>query len=399
MGRSERKAYLAAIRARYYRANKAAKGLILDEFCAVCGYHRKYALRCLNQQSRLPRPPKRRAGRPSKYDDPAILKPLRVIWLATDQIASKRLKVAIPLWLPHYEAAHGPVQTQARARLLEMSPATIDRLLTKIRMRYGNKGKSGTKPGTLIKRQIPIQGGVWDISQPGFVEADTVAHCGASLAGEFVWSLTMTDIYSGWTECRATWNKGATGVLEQIKSIQSALPFELRGFDCDNGGEFLNWHLVHYSQGLPRVKLTRSRPYRSNDNAHVEQKNWTHVRQIFGYDRLEQRSMVKSMNDLYANDFSLLHNYFCPTMKLATKKRDGSRMVKAYHAPQTPAQRLLDHPDVPEPTKQALRATLASLNPFELQQGIQRKLRKILQQALVTPDSESTYQPLGNVPL
>ena len=172
-------------------------------------------------------------------------------------------------------------------RLNSISAATIDRLLKPIRAKIGGRGLSGIKPGKLLKKHIPIQSGVWDVSQPGFMEADTVAHCGDSLAGDFVWSLTMTDICTGWTECRATWNKGADGVMTQIKTIQQALPFPIRGFDCDNGSEFLNWNLLRYFQSYEQpIKFARSRPYHSNDNAHVEQKNWSCVRQLFGYDRI-----------------------------------------------------------------------------------------------------------------
>lgn len=229
MGKQERRAYLDAIRARYRRASKTGKGTILDEFCAVCGYHRKYALRLLRCAGRDQR--KRKSGPASRYDTPELIEALRAIWLASDQLCSKRLKVALPLWLPHYGR---PVSPETLTRLGRISAATIDRLLKPIRAKVGRKGLSGTKPGTLLKKHIPIQAGVWDVTQPGFVEADTVAHCGDSLAGDFVWSLTMTDICTGWTECRATWNKGGDGVMAQVKAIQKALPFPIKGFDCDN---------------------------------------------------------------------------------------------------------------------------------------------------------------------
>ena len=209
-------------------------------------------------------------------------------------------------------------------------------------------------------------------------EADTVAHCGDNLAGDFVWSLTMTDICSGWTECRATWNKGADGVMTRIKAIQKALPFTVKGFDCDNGSEFLTWHLLRYFQSHKQpIKFTRSRPYHSNDNAHVEQKNWSCVRQLFGYDRLGDPKMVKLMNDLYANEFSLFTNFFCPTLKLTSKAREGSKWVRKHSKPITPAQRLLEHPDIPNSTKEKLSLQIKELNPFLIQRQIQRKLRAI----------------------
>lgn len=376
MGKGERKAYLAAIRGRYRKATRAQKSAILDEFCAVCGYHRKYALRRLNQAPK--RASSRKPGRPSQYADEALLAALRLIWLATDQMASKRLVAALPLWLAHYEPTHGRLDDSTRTKLLRISAATIDRLLQPVRAQAGRRGLAGTKPGTLLKRHIPLQTDTWDVCRPGFVEADTVAHCGDSLAGSFVWSLTLTDIYSGWTECRATWNKGAQGVITQIKDIQKALPFKLLGFDTDNGSEFLNWHLVRYFQSpRQRVQFTRSRPYRKNDNAHVEQKNWSCVRQLFGYERFDQPRLVRLMNNLYANEFSLLNNYFCPSMKLIEKKRLGAKIVRKHSAPQTPMQRLLKHPDITAARKAQLQRTYSELNPFELSATIQAKLRAI----------------------
>jgi hypothetical protein len=376
MGKQERLAYLKAIRGRYKKADRAGKGKILDEFCAVCGYARKYALRLLNRTER--KVPAAKPGRPSRYAREEIMTPLRAIWLATDQMASKRLVSALPIWLPHYEAVHGTLDSEARKTLLAISPATVDRVLGPIRAQAGRRGLSGTKPGTLLKNQIPLQTNVWDTAKPGFMEADTVAHCGTSLAGDFVWSLTMTDLYSGWTECRATWNKGSSGVIAQIQNIQDALPFALRGFDCDNGSEFLNWHLLRHFQNRDHpIQFTRSRPYQSNDNAHVEQKNWSCVRQLFGYDRVEKPEVVALMNDLYANEFSLMNNFFYPTMKLAEKKRVGSKIIKKHAPPQTPAQRIINHSDTDEATKERLRRKTEELNPFELRSKIQKKLRRI----------------------
>ena len=376
MGKSDKQAYLEAIRARYRKATRTDKSKILDEFCAVCHYHRKYALRRLNQSAK--KTPVNKPGRHSRYAAANVMTPLRAIWLATDQMASKRLKAALPLWLPYYEQAHGTLADDVRHKLLAVSASTIDRLLAPVRAVAGKRGLSGTKPGTLLKNQIPLQGQAWDVSQPGFIEADTVAHCGNSLAGDFVWSLTMTDLYSGWTECRATWNKGADGVMNQIKAVQQTLPFAIKGFDCDNGSEFLNWHLLRYFQTHQQpIQFTRSRPYHSNDNAHVEQKNWSCVRQLLGYERFANPRLVKAINDLYANEFSWLTNFFSPTMKLAEKTRVGSKIVKKYAAPETPAQRLLNHQSLTIDQKQRLIDTQAALNPFVLRDTIQRKLRTI----------------------
>jgi len=383
MGKNERQAYLKAIRSRYWRAGRTAKVTILNEFCAVCGYNRKYAIRLLNQPTKPKK--KRRAGRKPIYASPELLLALKRIWFASDQMCSKKLKAAIPLWLPFYDTLYKALTPETQGKLLTVSAATIDRLLKPVRLVHGRKGLSGTKPGTLLKNQIPIRTHFWDISQPGFMEADTVAHCGNSLAGDFVWSLTMTDIDTTWTENRATWSKGAEGVLAQIKDIEVHLPFPLQGFDCDNGSEFLNYHLLRYFTDHPSVtSFTRSRPYKKNDNAHVEQKNWSHVRQLFGYDRFEDPSLVGMMNGLYATEWSLYQNHFCPSMKLLEKKRINSKYYKKYGLPRTPYDRVLASDHIATEAKERLEAVHKSLNPFILKRRIEKKLRVIFKGVKVT---------------
>ena len=382
MGKHERRAYLEAIRGRYRKASRDGKTRILDEFCAVCSYHRKYAIRLLGRK-RLASTP-RRVGRKPRYDHPQLLEALHRIWLASDQLCGKRLKAALPLWLPHYEAEHGALPKAVRTGLLAASASTLDRLLKTARVAHP-KGLCGTKPGTLLKKQIPIRCEHWDVTQPGFIEADTVAHCGNTLAGDFAWSLTMTDILTGWTECRATWNKGAQGVITQIKAIEAALPFPLKGFDCDNGSEFLNHHLVRYFSGHPdQPSFTRSRPYRKNDNAHVEQKNWSQVRHLFGYDRFDNPKLVDLMNDLYANEWSQLQNHFCPTLKLKEKSREGSRYTRRYHPPETPYQRVMNSGSVTDTVKRRLEDLHRDLNPFDLKRRIEAKLKRIFSMVSVT---------------
>jgi hypothetical protein len=295
-------------------------------------------------------------------------------------MCSKKLKAALPIWLPFYESEYGSLLEDVKTKLLTISPATIDRLLKPNKIKYKRKGLCGTKPGSLLKNQIPIRTDNWDIKTPGFCEADTVAHCGNSLSGDFVWSLTLTDIFSTWTENRAVWGKGSQGVLEQIKDVEKKLPFKLLGFDCDNGTEFLNYHLMRYFSDRPKTKMvqfSRSRPYHKNDNAHVEQKNWTHVRQLFGYDRFDDKAMVALMNNLYRNEYSLLQNYFCPNMKLVSKERINSKYRKKYDTPQTPCQRLLASDHIPSETKQKLSIVYGSLNPFVLRKNIEAKLKRI----------------------
>jgi hypothetical protein len=322
---------------------------------------------------------RRRAGRKPIYASPELMIALKRIWFASDQMCSKKLR------LPFYERRYKALSQETQARLLSVSAATIDRLLKPVRVAHGRRGLGGTRPGSLLKNQIPIRTDFWDVSQPGFMEADTVAHCGNSLAGDFVWSLTMTDILTTWTENRATWNKGAQGVLAQIQDIEASLAFDLLGFDCDNGSEFLNYHLVRYFSDHPSIKaFTRSRPYKKNDNAHVEQKNWSHVRQLFGYDRFEDQTLVAMMNNLYANEWSQYQNHFCPSMKLVSKQRINSKYYKKYDSPQTPYHRVMASDHVIEDAKIELEAVHNRLNPFILKQAIERKLRSIFQHVKVT---------------
>jgi hypothetical protein len=324
-------------------------------------------------------------GRKRQYNAKVLLEPLKRIWLATDQMCSKRLKVAMGLWLPYYDEE---LSEEVKKQLLAISPATIDRLLKPYRVRYKRHGLTGTKPGYLLKNQIPIKTDHWDVTRPGFMEADTVAHCGNSIAGDYAWSITLTDILTCWTEIRATWNKGAHGVVEQIKNVEKSLPFPILGFDCDNGSEFLNWHLIRYFTDAreQKVQFTRSRPYRKNDNAHVEQKNWSHVRHLFGYDRFDNPDLISLMNDLYQNEWSLYQNHFMPSQKLLKKEKINSKYLKKYDAPKTPYQRLLDSSFIDTEVKMQRALLHQTLNPFTLKKSIEKKLNVIFK--LVTKNKK-----------
>lgn len=372
-----RREYLEAIRGRYCKASRKEKAVILDEFCVNCGYNRKYAIRLLRKKKDVTLS-QRRPGPRSTYGDESLLLALKRIWFASDQMCSKKLRAAIPLWLPFYDGEFEPLADQVQQKLLAISPATIDRLLKPLRALH-KKGRCSTKPGTLLKNQIPIKTHNWDITRPGFFEADTVAHCGDSMAGDFVYSLTFTDIFSGWTENRAVWGRGSQGVLREIRDIETRIAFSILGFDCDNGSEFLNHHLVRYFTDRPKapVVFTRSRPYQKNDNAFVEQKNWTHVRQLLGYDRFDKPELVPLINDLYINEWSTFTNFFCPTLKLKEKQRLNSRYVKKYESPQTPYQRLIASPAIDDEAKKTLQEVYNSLNPFTLKKNIEAKLKAI----------------------
>jgi len=392
MGKLSMELYLISVSKRYHAANKQEKGLILKELCESSGFHRKHAIRLLNAR---PKKQQRQIikGRPCLYSEKLYLEPLKRIWLLSDQLCGKRLKMALALWLPYYGQAYEALDPTVYEGLLRMSSATIDRLLASSRIKC-KRSMCGTKPGSILKKHIPIKTDQWDVEKPGFLEADTVAHCGTSLSGSFVWSLTMTDINSGWTEIRAVWNKGATGVVMQIENIEACLPFVILGFDCDNGSEFLNWHLMRYFSnelGSHRVEFTRSRPYHSDDNAHVEQKNWTHVRQLFGYERFDNQAVVELMNDLYKNEISLLNNYFLPNFKLIKKERVESKIIKKHDKPATPYQRLMSSKHITEEKKQELTERYNQLNPFELKKTIQKKLNVIFSMIHVTGGEKMCY--------
>jgi hypothetical protein len=375
MSPRSKKEYLGQIRDRYKTASKNEKKLILDEFCEVCGYNRKYAIRLINSKS-LPHQTKSRRGRKKHYTDPLIKKVLFDIWVATNLPCSKRLKALLPLWLPFYD---DDIPDLVYLQLLSISPASIDRVMKPDRDRYTKRGLSTTKPGSLLKKKIPVKTDQWDETRPGFVEVDGVAHCGTSTAGMFAYTINCVDIATSWTEQRAVWGKGERGVMQSIVNIENSLPFDILGFDCDNGSEFLNWHLYRYFvQRNKPVAFTRSRPYRKNDNAHVEGKNWTHIRQYLGYERFDDIEIVEQLNDLYTTEWRLYFNFFIPSAKLIKKERVGSKVIKKYDQPKTPFQRIKDSSYIDQETKTELQKQFEQLNPFDLQKKMSNKIKRIL---------------------
>jgi hypothetical protein len=379
MSPRSKKEYAETLRLRYKKATRHEKTIILDEFCATCGYHRKHAIRILRAHKIINKQKAaKKKGKPPIYQNDTIHKPLKKIWLKANLPCSKRLKTILPVWLPGYIQIFGKLPEDAIDALLKISPSTIDRLLQPIRTHYSIHGRNTTKPGTLLRKQIPIKTNQWDESRPGFLEADTVAHCGTSTSGMFVYTVNFVDIATGWTEQRAVWGKGETGVLEQIKHIERVLPFSILGFDCDNGGEFLNYHLLrHFTERKQPVNFTRSRAYHKDDNAHIEQKNWTHVRQWLGYDRLNNPSVVPLLNNLYTKEWRLFHNFFCSSVKLISKKRIASKTIKHHDSPKTPYQRIMESIYISDSVKYSLSKQLEKLNPFLLRESMDKKLKKI----------------------
>ena len=375
MSLSAKRESLARIHGRYQRAGRPHQRRILEEFCATCGYHRKSALRLLNRP--LHTAPFKRPGPKIIYEPAEVLPVLKAIWLASDQLCSKLLKAALPQWLEHYQWRGAPLPEAFKEKLLRISPAQMDRLLRPVRVQHPKKGLCATRPGTLLRHAVPTRGGPPDTSRPGSVEADTVAHCDDSTEGDFVNSLTFTELFSGWTENRAVWNKSAAAVLEQLRQLEAVVPYAMKDFHTDNGTEFLNWALHQHLTGRAvRMPWTRSRAFRKNDNAHCEQKNWTHVRQLFGHDRFGHSQLVPLMNGLYAQEWSQFTNHFKPTFKLLQRVKNNGRIRRIYEkTPQTPYQRLLDSPDIAEAIKARLRAQHATLDPFVLKKNIEFKLK------------------------
>lgn len=373
MSITDKRKYFRRVIQRYHEAGKVSKGIILDEFCAIFELKRNYAIRLMNRGYKRKR---RATGRASRYKTAEFLALLKKLWWLSEWQCGKLLKYSLPRLLASHERRHGRVRSEdARSKVLSISAATIDRVLEPYRGQR-RKGKSLTKPGSIIRNQIPISTEVWDTTIPGFVEADTVAHCGESGKGPFVSTLTVTDIATHWTENRAVWTKGAEGVVAAINEIKNCVPFEIKGFDCDNGSEFLNDHLIRYLKG-EKITLTRSRPYKKNDNAHVEQKNWTHARQLLGYARLDNPELVPLINDLYANEWSLWKNYLVPSRKLKEKIRIGSKIVRKMHPPATAFDRVMASEHITDETKRKLKIINDSLDYYDLRERIIQKSKRI----------------------
>jgi hypothetical protein len=265
---------------------------------------------------------------------------------------------------------------QAQKQLLTISPATIDRRLRPKKRQLKKRLYGRTKPGTLLKHHIPIKTDSWDVQMPGFTEIDLVSHSGNSASGDFLHSLNVTDIHSTWVETRAVMGKSQFGVLETVKEIQQALPFKLLGIDSDNGSEFINYHLKTFCD-RNQIQFTRGRPYKKDDNAHIEQKNWTHVRKIFGYERYDSQAALDAMNDLYRNELSIWQNLFLPSMKLLEKARIGSKLKRRYDQPRTALDRLLDCPQADALKIEKLKNRRETIDPFALAQRIEQKLERI----------------------
>jgi hypothetical protein len=349
------------------------KGRILDEFCEVTGYNRKYAVRVLNGPPPEKRPRKRRPRRPSY--GPKVVMVLTAVWKAAGYPWSVRLKALLPTWLPWIRKHHG-LTAKLEEQLLRISARQIDRRLREEKKRAGRRLYGGTKPGSLLKHQVPIKTDRWDVSRAGYSEIDLVSHSGANASGEFSHTLNLTDIHTTWTESVAILGKAQVRVSDGLDKIRRELPFDLAAIDSDNGSEFINDHLVRYCK-QEAIQFTRGRPYKKDDNAHIEQKNWTHVRRLMGWVRYDTEQAVEAMNRLYRGDLRLLQNLFLPSVKLVRKERVGSRTRRRYDAAKTPFERVLECKAVRPMVVARLKALRERLDPFALSRSVDVQLERI----------------------
>jgi len=382
----DRQAVTKATAERYVGAGKKEKGRILDEFAVLTRYNRSYArhvLRHFGESGKRLRP--REPIKRKKVYDETVVAVLREVWKILDYICGKRLQPVLVETIRALEQfGEMKLSDETREKLGLISAATIDRLLATERKKYQLKGRARTRPGSLLKKQIPIRTfSDWDEKKPGFAEMDLVAHDGGSSFGDFLQTLNVTDVYSGWCEMQAVMNKAQVRVFAALKQIRTKLPFKLLGLDSDNGSEFINDQLFRYCQS-EQLTFTRSRPYRKNDNCFVEQKNYTAVRRHVGYQRLEGEEALKTLNDLYYY-LRLYINYFQPVMHLASKEREGSRVKRTYSPAETPFQRLLRSQHVSKRRKEKMRREYESLNPAELKRRIGALQDKLLRMAVQAP--------------
>jgi len=409
----ERHAVTRELTERYRKGSKKDRGIILTDFCTLTGYDRCYArflLRnCGKRLVKMVRTKRivftcahaRTEGaarkRPRRYSSQDFLEALKKLWALSDGLCGKRLKAFLQETIPHLDAcgtlaAIVPMPPEILEQLQTVSAATLDRVLAPAKQQARLKGRSGTRPGSLLKYHIPIRTfAQWNESAPGFCEVDLVAHDGSFAVGDYCQTLTLTDIATGWTETKAVQNKAQCHVFAALKEIRARLPFPLLGLDSDNGSEFINGELVRYCQ-QEHISFTRSRPYKKNDNCFVEQRNNSVVRRTVGYYRFDTPEQLSLLNALYER-LRLYTNYFLPVMRLKEKHRDGSHLTRRYDAPQTSYKRLLQHPDLAQEPKDTLRQEYASLNIVTLKREINQLQTRLFASALAAPPLPKRWAP------
>lgn len=374
MKQEEKYALIRAFAKKYKRSAKLERGRILAEVVSLTGYYKTYACELLTNPPRATRKKIKRV-RFSKYLK--VLDKLKELWETSNYSTGQRLVPTIPTYIDALERYGEMVLTdEERKLLLKISSATADRLLKHERRKYQIKGRSGTKPGSLLKNQIPIHTWKdWDHSKPGFVEIDTVHHNGGNSAGEYIHTLDTTDVATAWNECAALMGRGETGLVKALGKIRRRIPFKLLGIDFDSGGEFVNWHLVRYSK-KNKITYTRAREGYSNDQPYIEQQNYSVVRTFIGYKRLDNQKQLKILDKLYPL-ISDYQNFFQGVMRLKEKMRDGAHVTRRYSKAKTAYQRVVEHPDIPDEVKQKLRERYLTLNPKRLLKEIAELVRKL----------------------
>lgn len=373
MARRSKQEYLAVMWERYQRADRVTRSALLDEVTRMCGYHRKYVIGLLTRRQPPRLRPRRVPHRRPTYSA-EVISVLAWIWEQSGYLCATRLKAALPIWLPWVRQRRPLTPTVAR-HLLAISARQIDRRLQARKHRLKRRLYGTTRPGTLLKHLVPLKTDHWDVTQPGYLEIDLVSHSGASAAGEFLHTLDAVDIHTGWVERQAVRGKGQHGILQALTTIVQHLPFAVRGVDSDNGSEFINGHLVAFCQERG-IQFTRSRPYKKDDNAHVEQKNWTHVRKLVGWDRYDTPEAQRALNALYA-ELRCFQNLFQPSMKLLRKERRGSRLLRRYDHPQTPFERVRACATADAAPVAALERLFRHTDPFVLAQRIAMHLDRV----------------------
>lgn len=364
--------YFKALAKIYFISTKNKKTQLLDHAALISGRHRKTIIRILKATSVIENK-KINCGAKVKYPEELLLPHVQYLWISMERISPKRMKAAFPDWLPKYHENN--VDNHIKFLLQKMSASTLARFIKKIKKNemQAMKGLTSTSPARYMKNKVPINTLDSVITEPGFVQSDTVAHCGDHLEGVFINSITLTDIFSTWTVNRALHTKKGAEVRDALVNIKRSIPYTLKAINTDSGSEFLNTPVFNMFQEK-KIKFTRSRPYKKNDNCYVEQKNFTHVRELFGYQRFENKDLVGLMNEIYIDYWNPLQNYFLPTFKLKEKVRIGARIKKVYDRPITPYQRLMESTSVSEEQKIKLSEKKKSLNPFELKKGLEEKL-------------------------
>ena len=381
MSQKTKQEVMGRLRRNYAKAGPEYKSQLIDQAIELLGYHRKAAIRALNWKGVKEGSPAVVLGRPREYEPGRLLKVIKPIWFAAFQPCGSRLHALLPQWLPAYEADHRQLDADLRESLLCASARTLDRLLAPLRI--GLRRRGGTRPGSLLRQSIPIRG-TWEEEGAGWLEVDTVALCGGSLDDRHLWMLDGVDIRTDWTEQRALENRGQHCTLAQLRDLEASLPFALRGLDSDNGGEFINHHVAAWLRERAKpVIFTRTRAYHKNDNAHVEQRNWTHVRQHFGYERYDNPVVVPLINALCKGALGQLQNHFLPTHKLVGKHRINQRVVRIYGPAVTPYERVMQSKEASERKKQELEQVHQRLNPFQLSRDIECQKKEINQLRLL----------------